>query len=90
MRAHDSHQPRDLFGGAGHVRTGVAQQLIETRGTRRGTEDRIDAAPVQTLDAVADVTGNEEYRERAGRIIYHVVGWTCENDWRITEHFTAD
>ena len=40
--------------------------------------------------AVADVTGNEEYRERAGRIIDHVVGWACENDWRIPEHFTAD
>lgn len=40
--------------------------------------------------AVADVTGNEEYRERAGRIIDHVVGWAANNNWRIPEHFTAD
>ena len=40
--------------------------------------------------AVADVTGNEEYRERAGRIIDHVVGWASNNSWRIPEHFTAD
>lgn len=40
--------------------------------------------------AVADVAGNEEYRERAGRIIDHVVGWAANNNWRIPEHFTAD
>ena len=40
--------------------------------------------------AVADVTGNEEYRERAGRIIDHVVGWAANNNWHIPEHFTAD
>ena len=40
--------------------------------------------------AVADVTGNEEYRERAGRIIDHVVSWASNNSWRIPEHFTAD
>ena len=40
--------------------------------------------------AVADVTGNEEYRERAGHIIDHVVSWASNNSWRIPEHFTAD
>lgn len=40
--------------------------------------------------AVADVTGNEEYRKRAGRIIDHVIGWAKANEWRIPEHFTAD
>ncbi|PLS31355.1 N-acyl-D-glucosamine 2-epimerase [Bifidobacterium margollesii] len=40
--------------------------------------------------AVADVTGDERYRERAGRIVDHVVDWASHNDWRIPEHFTAD
>ncbi|RSX49529.1 AGE family epimerase/isomerase [Bifidobacterium callimiconis] len=40
--------------------------------------------------AVADVTGDEEYRRRAGRIIDHVVGWAANNEWRIPEHFNED
>ena len=40
--------------------------------------------------AVADVTGNELYRERAGRIIDHVITWAKNNNWRIPEHFTSD
>lgn len=45
---------------------------------------------VEAFLAVADATGREEYRERAGRIIDHVIGWAKENDWRIPEHFTSD
>lgn len=40
--------------------------------------------------AVVDVTGDESYRDRARRIIDHVVGWASGNDWRIPEHFHAD
>lgn len=45
---------------------------------------------VEAFLAVADVTGNEEYRKRAGRIVDHVVDWASHNEWRIPEHFTAD
>lgn len=37
--------------------------------------------------AVADATGDEQYRKRAGRIIEHVIAWASNNHWRIPEHF---
>lgn len=43
---------------------------------------------VEAFLAAADVTGKEIYRERAGRIINHVIGWAEENEWRIPEHYT--
>ena len=45
---------------------------------------------VEAFLAAADVTGDEKYRVRAGRIIDHVVGWAEANSWRIPEHFTKD
>lgn len=45
---------------------------------------------VEAFLAVADVTGNEIYRKRAGRIISRVVEWASKNDWRIPEHFTKE
>lgn len=45
---------------------------------------------VEAFLAVADVTGNEIYRVRAGRIIQRVIGWARENNWRIPEHFTRE
>lgn len=45
---------------------------------------------VEAFLAVADTVGKEEYRERAGRIIDHVLGWAENNQWRIPEHFTKD
>lgn len=45
---------------------------------------------VEAFLAAADVTGDEKYRVRAGRIIDHVVGWAAENNWRIPEHFTKE
>lgn len=45
---------------------------------------------VEAFLAVADVTGKEAYRERAGRIIRHVIGWAEANNWRIPEHYTVD
>ncbi|HIX77104.1 MAG TPA: AGE family epimerase/isomerase [Candidatus Fusicatenibacter merdavium] len=45
---------------------------------------------VEAFLAAADVTGDEKYRVRAGRIIDHVSGWAEENQWRIPEHFTKD
>jgi len=45
---------------------------------------------VEAFLAVADVTGDDTYRVRAGRIIDRVIGWARENNWRIPEHFTED
>ena len=45
---------------------------------------------VEAFLAVADIAGKEEYRERAGRIIDHVLGWAKNNNWRIPEHYTKD
>lgn len=45
---------------------------------------------VEAFLAVADVTGDERYRVRAGRVIDHVLGWAAENDYRLPEHFTKD
>ncbi len=45
---------------------------------------------VEAFLAAADVTGDEKYRKRAGRIIDHVVAWASENEWRIPEHFSKD
>lgn len=45
---------------------------------------------VEACLAVADATGDNAWRERAGRIIDHVITWARENNWRIPEHFTSD
>ncbi len=45
---------------------------------------------VEAFLAAADVTGEEKYRVRAGRIIDHVKGWAEANQWRIPEHFTKE
>lgn len=45
---------------------------------------------VEAFLAVADATGRDEYRERAGRIIDRVISWAGMNNWRIPEHFTKD
>ena len=45
---------------------------------------------VEAFLAASDVTGDETYRKRAGRIIDHVIAWASGNDWRIPEHFTKE
>lgn len=45
---------------------------------------------VEAFLAAADVTGDEKYRVRAGRIIDHVAQWASDNQYRIPEHFTKD
>lgn len=45
---------------------------------------------VEAFLAAADVTGDEKYRERCGKIINRVVGWASGNEWRIPEHYTSD
>lgn len=45
---------------------------------------------VEAFLAAADVTGDETYRNRCGRIIDRVLGWAVENSWRLPEHYTSD
>ncbi len=45
---------------------------------------------VEAFLAAADVTGDEKYRVRAGRIIRHVLGWAEASAWRIPEHYSSD
>lgn len=45
---------------------------------------------VEAFLAAADVTGDERYRVRCGRIIRHVIGWASDNEWRIPEHYTSN
>ena len=45
---------------------------------------------VEAFLAAADVTGDEKYRMRCGRIIKRVIGWASDNEWRIPEHYTSD
>ncbi len=45
---------------------------------------------VEAFLAAADVTGNEMYRVRAGRIIDHVGKWAIDNSYRIPEHFSKN
>lgn len=45
---------------------------------------------VEAFLAAADVTEDEKYRVRAGRIIHHVLEWAKDNNWRIPEHFSSD
>lgn len=45
---------------------------------------------VEAFLAVADAEGKEIYRDRAKRIIDHVIRWAADNAWRIPEHFAKD
>ncbi len=45
---------------------------------------------VEAFLAVADACGDESYRERAGKIIAHVLDWARNNEWRIPEHYGED
>ena len=42
---------------------------------------------VEAFLADADATGQIVYRERAGKIIAHVIRWAKNADWRIPEHY---
>lgn len=45
---------------------------------------------VEAFLALADVLHQEEWRERAGRIVARVLPWAERNHWRIPEHFNKD
>lgn len=45
---------------------------------------------VEAFLAVADALADDSYRQRAGRIIDHVIAWAKDNQWRIPEHYTKE
>ena len=47
-------------------------------------------AAADTFDIVNGLHSGDKYRERAGRIIDHVLSWAEENAYRIPEHFTSE
>lgn len=73
-------------------KTGLAVDTWDTQFTRpdpyRGLN--VNMHTVEAFLAVADVTGDEKYRSRAGRIIEHVIKWAGANNWRIPEHYRED
>ncbi|MDO5156571.1 MAG: AGE family epimerase/isomerase [Eubacteriales bacterium] len=71
---------------------GLAVDTWDTTFTNLDTYRGINANmhTVEAFLAVADATGNDTYRERAGRIIAHIIDWATANDDRIPEHFTKD
>lgn len=72
--------------------TGLAVDTWNTEFTELDPYRGVNANmhTVEAFLAVADVTGREEYRVRAGRIVDHVIDWASHNDWRIPEHFHED
>ena len=71
---------------------GLAADTWDTAFTQpdpyRGINANMHSA--EAFLAIADVTEDPSYRERAGRIIRHVIEWAGANNWRIPEHFHSD
>ena len=70
---------------------GLAADIWDTDFTKlddyRGLNANMHS--VEAFLAVADATGDDVYRQRAGRIIEKVIGWAENNNWRIPEHFDS-
>ncbi|MBR2802697.1 MAG: AGE family epimerase/isomerase [Erysipelotrichaceae bacterium] len=71
---------------------GLSRDTWNTEFTELSTYRGLNANmhSVEAFLAVADVTGEEVWRQRAGRIIAHVLNWAEGNAWRIPEHFTEE
>ncbi|NMM97737.1 AGE family epimerase/isomerase [Bifidobacterium olomucense] len=72
--------------------TGLAVDTWNTEFTKLDPYRGLNANmhTTEAFLAVADATGDNTYRVRAGRIIDHVIGWAKNNEWRIPEHFNSD
>jgi mannose/cellobiose epimerase-like protein (N-acyl-D-glucosamine 2-epimerase family) len=71
---------------------GMAVDTWNTEMTKKDTYRGINANmhSTEAFLAIADATGDEQYRKRAGRIVHNVVEWSKNNGWRIPEHFSQD
>ena len=69
---------------------GLASDTWNTEFTELDTYRGINANmhTVEAFLAVADALKDDKYRDRAGRIIKHVLEWADGNNYRIPEHFT--
>ncbi len=68
---------------------------VDTRDTSMRTIDpyrgiNANMHSVEAFLALADATGDEGFRTRAGRVISRVIGWARANNWRIPEHYDQD
>ncbi len=72
--------------------SGLACDTWNTEFTVRDSYRGLNANmhSVEAFLGVADAAGDERFRERAGRIIDHVIGWAGSNSWRIPEHYRED
>lgn len=72
-------------------KAGMACDTWNTEFTELDTYRGLNANmhTVEAFLAAADVTGEEKYRVRCGRIIDRVVQWASVNQWRIPEHYTS-
>lgn len=70
-------------------KAGLAVDTWDTDMKRLDTYRGINANmhSTEAFLAIADATGDESFRERAGRIVRHVIDWAKSNNWRIPEHF---
>lgn len=73
-------------------RVGLCRDTWDTSFTKLDDYRGINANmhTVEAFLAVADVTGDMNYRERAGKIIHCVINWAKDNEYRIPEHFNKD
>ncbi|TPF86481.1 N-acyl-D-glucosamine 2-epimerase [Bifidobacterium sp. UTCIF-37] len=83
LRTYDEHFWDDKLGLAVDTWNTEFTELDPYRGLNANMHT------TEAFLAVADVTGDNSYRVRAGRIIDHVLGWARNNGWRIPEHFNS-
>jgi mannose/cellobiose epimerase-like protein (N-acyl-D-glucosamine 2-epimerase family) len=71
---------------------GMAVDTWNTEMTHKDSYRGINANmhSTEAFLAIADATGDETYRKRAGRIVNNVVDWSKNNGWRIPEHFNEN
>ncbi|WP_298802251.1 AGE family epimerase/isomerase [uncultured Pseudokineococcus sp.] len=72
--------------------TGLVVERWDQAWTRADPYRGVNAVmhTVEAYLAATDVTGDERWALRAGRMAARVVGWARANGWRIPEHFDAD
>ncbi|MCR4689945.1 MAG: AGE family epimerase/isomerase [Lachnospiraceae bacterium] len=71
---------------------GLASDLWDTSFTELSDYRGLNANmhTVEAFLAASDVTGDERYRKRAGRIISHVMEWMDRYDYMLPEHFSRE
>jgi mannose/cellobiose epimerase-like protein (N-acyl-D-glucosamine 2-epimerase family) len=73
-------------------KVGMAVDTWNTEMTKKDTYRGINANmhSTEAFLAIADATGDESFRDRAGRVISHLIEWAKNNNWRIPEHYNEN